>query len=140
MFPYMPYFTISREFTFCYGHRLLDYDGKCACLHGHNGRLVLTLRSETLDECGMVRDFAELKGTIDDWIQREIDHKMVLRKDDPLVSILQGRGEPLFLMDENPTAENFARLFFELAQSMNYPVCRVHFWETEKCCAEYCAE
>ena len=130
-------FLISREFTFCYGHRLLNYDGKCANLHGHNGRLVLTLRSEVLDERGMVLDFGELKKAIDGWIQQTLDHKMVLHKDDPLVPVLQKQGEPLFLMDENPTAENFARLFFELAQSMNYPVCRVQFWETEKCCAEF---
>jgi len=130
-------FSVSREMTFCYGHRLLEHGGKCACLHGHNGRLILTLHAETLDKQGMVRDFGELKDKIDGWIQREIDHKMVLRKDDPMVPLLQEQGEPLFLMDENPTAENFAKLFFELAQSMNFPVCRVQFWETEKCCAEY---
>jgi len=115
----------------------LNYDGKCAHLHGHNGRLILTLRSETLNEQGMVLDFSELKNAIDRWIQKTIDHKMVLHKDDPLVPVLQKQGEPLFLMDENPTAENFAKRFFELAQSMNYPVCHVQFWETEKCCAEY---
>jgi len=132
----MPY-LISREFTFCYGHRLLNYDGKCSHLHGHNGRVVLTLCSETLDEQGMVHDFSELKDVIDGWIQRVIDHNMVLHKDDPMVPVLQEQEAPLFLMDDNPTAENFARLFFELAQTMNYPVCRVQFWETEKCCAEY---
>ena len=132
----MSYF-ISREFVFCYGHRLLNHGGKCARLHGHNGRLILTLRSDTLDGQGMVLDFAELKNAIDDWIQRTIDHTMVLHQDDSLVPVLQEQGEPLFLMDGNPTAENFARLFFKLADSMNYPVCRVQFWETEKCCAEY---
>jgi len=135
----MPFF-VSREFTFCYGHRLLNYNGKCAHLHGHNGRVLLTLCSDTLDERGMVFDFSELKNAIDSWIQRTIDHKMVLHKDDPLVPVLQEQGEPLFLMDENPTAEHFARRIFELAQSMNYPVSRVQFWETEKCCAEYSGE
>ncbi len=130
-------YTISREFTFCYGHRLLNYNGKCAHLHGHNGRVILTLRAESLDEQGMVLDFTELKNAIGGWIQRTIDHKMVLRKNDPAVPILQKMGEPLFLMDESPTAENFARLFFDLAQSLNFPVSRVQFWETEKCQAEY---
>ena len=39
-------FSVTREITFCYGHRLLDYDGKCRYLHGHNGRAVITLAGE----------------------------------------------------------------------------------------------
>ena len=45
-------FQVTREIRFCYGHRLLDYDGKCRHLHGHNGRAVITLASETLDPLG----------------------------------------------------------------------------------------
>ena len=102
--------------------------------------MILTLRVEKLNEQGMVLDFSELKNAVGNWIEQTIDHKMVLCKDDPLVPLLQAQGEPLYLMDENPTAENFARLFFELAKSLNFPVCRVQFWETEKCQAEYESE
>ncbi len=130
-------FSVSREFTFCYGHRLLDYNGKCAHLHGHNGRIIITLESETLDGQGMVLDFTDLKRSLGDWLDRTVDHRMILRKDDPLVPILQEQGEPLFLMDESPTAENLARLVFELAKSQGLPVRSVQFWETDKCSAEY---
>src|ERR671929_242125 len=34
-------FRITRELHFCYGHRLLNYDGKCRHLHGHNGKAVI---------------------------------------------------------------------------------------------------
>ena len=95
---------------------------------------------ETLNEQGMVLDFSELKSAIGNWIDQTIDHKMVLHKDDPIVQLLQAQEEPLYLMDESPTAENFARMFFELAKSLNFPVCRVQFWETEKCQAEYESE
>ena len=33
-------FRVTKEIHFCYGHRLLNYDGKCRHLHGHNGRAV----------------------------------------------------------------------------------------------------
>ena len=36
-------FSVSREITFCYGHRLLNYSGKCRHLHGHNGKAIITL-------------------------------------------------------------------------------------------------
>ena len=47
-------FQVTREIRFCYGHRLLNYDGKCRHLHGHNGRAVITLQAEELDTLGMV--------------------------------------------------------------------------------------
>ena len=36
-------YRVTREIRFCYGHRLLHYDGKCKHLHGHNGRAVISL-------------------------------------------------------------------------------------------------
>src|SRR6185437_11353099 len=54
-------YRVSREIAFCYGHRLLNYDGKCRHLHGHNGRAVITLQGAGLDRCGMLVDFGEIK-------------------------------------------------------------------------------
>ena len=36
-------FRVSQNIEFCYGHRLLNYSGKCRHLHGHNGRAVIVL-------------------------------------------------------------------------------------------------
>ena len=41
-------FRVSREINFCYGHRLLNYPGKCCHLHGHNGKLTITLLHHVL--------------------------------------------------------------------------------------------
>jgi 6-pyruvoyltetrahydropterin/6-carboxytetrahydropterin synthase len=51
---------VCREINFCYGHRLLDYDGKCRHLHGHNGRLLITVQASELDNLGMVLDFSQI--------------------------------------------------------------------------------
>src|SRR5437588_11925795 len=101
-------YRVSREIHFCYGHRLLNYDGKCRHLHGHNGRAVITLEAEGLDECGMVLDFSQLKKVVGGWIDATLDHRMLLHLDDPAVPFLRHQGEPLFLLDVNPTAENLA--------------------------------
>jgi len=53
-------FNVSREIDFCYGHRLLNYPGKCRHLHGHNGRAVITFAAAALDQRGMVLDFSEI--------------------------------------------------------------------------------
>ena len=54
-------YRISKSVSFCYGHRLLNYNGKCAHLHGHNARAEITLESRALDASGMVEDFSVVK-------------------------------------------------------------------------------
>ena len=130
-------FRVSREIDFCYGHRLLNYDGKCKYLHGHNGRALITIESAALDERGMVLDFSDIKDVVSTWIDEKLDHRMLLHKTDPVVPLLQKMGEPLFLMDENPTAENIARLIFDFTASRGFPIVECQLWETPRCFATY---
>jgi 6-pyruvoyltetrahydropterin/6-carboxytetrahydropterin synthase len=130
-------FSVSREIDFCYGHRLLNYAGKCCHLHGHNGRAIITFEASGLDAQGMVLDFTEIKRVINGWIDEHIDHRMLLQRDDPVVGVLQGMNEPLYLLDVAPTAENIAKLIFDVAQKHGFPVVDVRLWETPHCCARY---
>ena len=133
-------FRVTRKIDFCYGHRLLDYEGKCRHLHGHNGRVLITIEAATLDQRGMVLDFGDIKRVVATWIDETLDHRMLLRKDDPAVPALQALGEPLFLMDENPTAENIARLIHEFVESSGFPVVETSLWETPNCFATWCGQ
>ena len=130
-------FSVTRELTFCYGHRLLDYEGKCRHLHGHNGKAVITLSADSLDQLGMVMDFTRLKRVVGGWIDENLDHKMLLHRDDPILPFLRQRGEPVFVLDLNPTAENIARLIFDYVAQQGFPVVEVKLWETESCFAAY---
>jgi 6-pyruvoyltetrahydropterin/6-carboxytetrahydropterin synthase len=130
-------FRVSREIDFCYGHRLLNYDGKCRYLHGHNGRAVITIESATLDERGMVLDFSDIKDVVSKWIDESLDHRMLLNKADPAIPLLRELGEPMFLMDENPTAENIARLIYDFTASRGFPIVECLLWETPRCFATY---
>jgi len=130
-------FRVSREIDFCYGHRLLNYEGKCRFLHGHNGRAVITIEASGQDARGMVLDLSEIKRVVSRWIDETLDHRMLLHRDDPVVPVLKKLGEPMFLMDANPTAENIARLIFEYASAQGFPVVDVQLWETPHCAATY---
>ncbi len=130
-------FRVTREIDFCYGHRLLNYEGKCRHLHGHNGRVLITVESAALDPLGMMLDFGDIKRVIQRWIDDHLDHRMILRRDDPVVGVLQEMGEPLFLMDENPTAENIARRIAQHGIEQGLPVVEVRLWETPNCYATY---
>lgn len=130
-------FQVTREIRFCYGHRLLNYDGKCRHLHGHNGRAIITLQSQALDSLGMVVDFSAIKRVVGGWIDANLDHRMILHRDDPALPILQKQGEPAYVVDVNPTAENIARLIFEYVASQGFPVVEVKLWETDDSFAVY---
>jgi 6-pyruvoyltetrahydropterin/6-carboxytetrahydropterin synthase len=130
-------YRISRQIDFCYGHRLLNYQGKCRHLHGHNGRALITIASDRLDDRGMVMDFSEIKHGVSRWIDENLDHRMILHRDDPAVPALVQLGEPMYLIGVNPTAENIAQLIFDYAREQGFPVVEVRLWETPKCCAAY---
>lgn len=87
---------ISKEFDFCYGHRVwsqelnteFSLDGCLMCrhLHGHQGKIVVHLESQTLQN-GMVTDFKHLnwfKKFVDD----NLDHKFIIDINDPLFETL----------------------------------------------------
>lgn len=130
-------FKVTREIHFCYGHRLMNYQGKCSHPHGHNGRVEIELSREKLDDRSMVVDFEEIKQQVQTWIDNALDHQMLLRKDDPLVKILKDLKEPVFVMDANPTAEAIAKTIYDYTKSKGLPVTKVTLWETEKSFATY---
>ncbi len=101
--------SVTKVINFCYGHRLLNYQGKCQHLHGHNGIVEIEIESDSLDELGMVVDFEEIRKTVKGWIDTNLDHRMILCRQDPVIEFLAQMGEALYLMDENPTAENIAK-------------------------------
>lgn len=83
---------ISKEFDFCYGHRVwsqelnskFSIDSCLACrhLHGHQGKVIIHLEGDKLIK-GMVTDFNHLnwfKNFLDD----TIDHKFIIDSHDPL--------------------------------------------------------
>jgi 6-pyruvoyltetrahydropterin/6-carboxytetrahydropterin synthase len=97
----------------------------------------IEVRTGTLDNRNMVCDFSDIKRVVKGWIDVELDHKMLLRHDDPLVRPLQTLGEPVFLLDSNPTVERIAKLIFDKATEQGFPVVRVTVWETPTSFAEF---
>jgi 6-pyruvoyltetrahydropterin/6-carboxytetrahydropterin synthase len=130
-------YSVTKRIDFCYGHRLLDYDGVCRHPHGHNAVVEIELRAEALDRRNMVIDFNDIKHAIKTWIDRELDHKMILRHDDPLVTLLRGLGEPVYALDSNPTVERIARLIYDQSRQEGLDVSRVTVWETPSSWATY---
>lgn len=130
-------YRVTEIVEFCYGHRLLRYQGKCAHLHGHNGKVEIELAAGALNDQSMVADFSDIGRIVKSWIDQNLDHRMLLHREDPLVEVLRRHDEPVFLMDSDPTAEAIARLICEYAVSQGLKVSEVRLWETDTSVASY---
>ncbi len=136
---YRSMYSVTKRIEFCYGHRLMEYDGVCRHPHGHNAVVEVDIRADTLDGRNMVADFNDIKRIVKGWIDRELDHKMILRSDDPLAEALRTMGEPMYLLESNPTVERIAQLIFDKSHEQGLPVSRVTVWETPTSWATYTA-
>jgi 6-pyruvoyltetrahydropterin/6-carboxytetrahydropterin synthase len=132
-------YSVTKRIEFCYGHRLMDYSGVCQHPHGHNAVVEIHIEADGLDGRNMVADFGDIKRIVKGWIDQELDHKMILREDDPLTATLQKMGEPVYVLDSNPTAERIAQLIYDKSREQGLPVSRVTVWETPTSWATYTA-
>lgn len=133
--------SATRRIQFCAGHRVYEHEGKCKHLHGHNYVALVTAQAPAQDDIGRVIDFSVLKEKIGGWIDQHWDHGFILYVDDlEAVDKVGGDGQKLFLLPENPTAENMAKhLLYTVGPAMlkgtGVALSEVILWETENCYA-----
>lgn len=136
-------YQLTTEHSFDSAHFLAGYDGKCGNLHGHRWRVLLTVQSETLREDrqqkGMCVDFAEQKKDLRTELDA-LDHVLIIEQGSLRESTMKALQEEKFQVVEmpfRPTAENFARYFYELFTLKGYPVAKVEVYETPNNSAVY---
>ena len=130
-------YSVTKKIEFCYGHRLLDYDGICKHPHGHNAIAEIEVRTDSLDPRNMVCDFSDINRVVKGWIDKNLDHQKNLRGDDPLVEPLKALGEPVYIVDSNPTVEQIAKIIFDYTRGQGFHVVRVTVWETPSSFASF---
>ena len=99
-------------------HRLNDYEGKCARLHGHTWRLELYLEVEEIGKNGISIDFQEVK-----------DYLKELLPDHQNINEYWGM--------KYPTAENLVMYFYGEVKKRFSSLRKVVLWETERNGVEY---
>lgn len=121
-------FQVSVEETFCAGHALRGYRGKCENVHGHNYRVRVTVEGAQLDNIGLLCDFTHLKHAVRE-VMAVLDHQFI------------NDLEPFKTV--NPSAENLAKYFHEQvsARLQNLPpgarITETVLWETDTSRAQY---
>ena len=136
----MPIIRAIRYHDISCGHRVVDHEGKCQFLHGHNYRMHFHCEADALDHLGRIIDFGVIKSTLCQWLEDNWDHRMLLWEQDPLRPALAEIDSSIVTVPFNPTAENIAaHLLTEVGPQLLPPtvrLVRVIVDETRKCSCE----
>lgn len=131
-------YIVKTEDSFDSAHFLARYNGKCRNIHGHRWRVVIEIAGENLDD-GMVVDFTDIKATLKA-LTDNLDHSLVMEKDTlkpQTYECLVDEGFRIMIMDFRPTAENFAKYFFDEIKNKGFNIRAAEVYETPNNCARY---
>ena len=129
---------IGKDFWFSMGHTLLEHQGKCANLHGHNYKLQVVVESDSLNQLQMVMDFSDLKEIVSGVIDDHYDHRFLIAEFDPRAETLKQIDSTVVVVPYNPTAEMVAQAI-KTSIGVNLHTARLFkivLWETESSYAE----
>ena len=136
-------YYLKSEAAFDSAHFLSGYDGKCKNLHGHRWRVVAEIKSESLSSDkqtrGMVIDFSDLKTALKG-ICDNLDHCLIYEEGSlksKTIEALKDEDFKLISVPFRPTAENFAKHFFDLLNNKGFKVTKVEVYETPNNSATY---
>ncbi len=123
----MYHLTIHTHFAAA--HNLINYQGDCENLHGHNWKIEVTVKAHELDRAGLAIDFKVLKKETNKILDL-LDHKY-LNEVEPFDRI-------------SPSSENLSRFIYEqlgaVLNDSNVTVERITVWESDNACASYSEE
>lgn len=137
-------YILKTEKSFDSAHFLAGYEGKCRNIHGHRWSVEIEVKSEELVKDGQLRGMCVDFSTLKDQLEQEtdfFDHALIIEKGalmDKTMEMLKEEKFNLKVVDFRPTAENFARYFYERFKVMGYQVNKATVYETPSNCAIYC--
>ena len=136
-------YILKIEECFDSAHFLSGYKGKCSNIHGHRWKVEIQICADKLREDaqtrGMIVDFGKLK----DDLKKEVDyfdHTLIIEEGTLKEKTMDAMREEGFLIRKvkfRPTAENFAKYFYDVMSRAGYTVNMATVYETPNNCASY---
>ena len=124
-------------------HFLSGYQGKCANIHGHRWHVEIEIQAEYLEMQGQMRgmlvDFGQLKDDIKK-LADEFDHSLIIEDGtlkEKTVEALKEENFKMIFVDFRPTAESFAKYFYDRVKEIGYDVKLAKVYETPNNMAAY---
>lgn len=119
-------YRLTVRTSFAAAHNLINYQGDCENLHGHNWKVEVTVTTPQLDKAGLGIDFKVLKKEAGAVIM-ELDHKYL--NDNPAFEGV------------SPSSEHIAEfLYRRISEKLNNGVVKVEsitVWESDNASASF---
>lgn len=119
-------YKLTIRTSFAAAHNLINYQGDCENLHGHNWKVDVAVTALELDKSGLGIDFKVLKREAGEIIN-ELDHKYI--------------NENSAFTNLSPSSENISRYLYqrisERLNDENIKVDSVTVWESDNASACY---
>ena len=136
-------YILKTKSCFDSAHFLKGYEGKCSNIHGHRWKVEVEIAGDALKKEGSTRDmlfdFSDLKESLKKYTDA-MDHVFIIERGslkETTLATLRDEGFRICETDFRPTAENFAKYFFDLMKKDGYPIRRCLVYETPENCAAY---
>lgn len=136
-------YSLISEASFDSAHFLAQYEGKCRNIHGHRWIVKVEIFGEKLQENGskreMLIDFGELKSELKKLVDF-YDHSLIIEKNtmrEITLNALKEDGFRIIEVEFRPTAENFAKNFYDYFIEKGFSVKSISVYETPNNCAIY---
>ena len=119
-------YMLTIRTSFAAAHNLVNYQGDCENLHGHNWKVEVAVTARELDKAGLGIDFKVLKREAGAVIN-ELDHKYL-------------NDNPVF-RDISPSSEHISKYLYqrisERLNNDNIKVDSITVWESDNASARY---
>ena len=114
-------YILKTEQSFDSAHFLAGYEGKCRNLHGHRWKIEAEVWADELHKTGQLKGMVAEEGTLKP----------------ETAKALESENFRIIWVPFRPTAENFAKHFYNMLKEKGYQVYGVSVYETPNNCARY---
>lgn len=136
-------YSLKTEHSFDSAHFLSGYDGKCSNIHGHRWRVIIEVYENDIKSEGQIRGVIVDFGTLKSQVKAEadaLDHALIIEKNtlkEKTIEALKEENFKIIEVDFRPTAESFAKFFYDRFTELGYKVKEAVVYETPNNCASY---
>ncbi len=115
-------FELKAQMYFSAAHHLLNYNGKCENMHGHNWLVEAFVQGTELDKSNILVDYKVIKSNLKEVLDY-LDHKDI--------------NELPEFAEISPSSEVLAKYIYGKMKERIPLTSKVSVWETSTSCASY---
>ena len=115
-------FELKAQMYFAAAHHLLNYNGECENMHGHNWLVEAFVTGDTLNESKILVDYKVLKKELKSVLDL-LDHKDL--------------NELPYFKDISPSSEIISQFVYKKLKEKISIVSKISVWETSTSCCSY---